>query len=503
MTDDLENNKKSKNKSAQVEQTNEQNVDANNLVDALSGNYSDTEEMDHHEETVDENLQEEQVTDSSIISNLKAEMPLTSEAEYHDHEEEMADISDKTSSVSMDKGKSVVILVVISLIFVFVLYKTLAPIIFKDKSKNLPKESLSNKTIEPPQKIDSSLLDPQIPALPETPKLVVPSAPPAPVPPVVPTIEEGPMLKNDASVAPEAPAPLALPNPLAAIPNPLAAINPSALTPEQKQARLKSTMSVKGGGSSGKSSATLIDSGGDGTAGIALSANRVTATKLGDLSVIVAQGKLIDATLETAINTDIAGMLRAVVSTDVFSEAGFNILIPKGSRLIGTYNSAISLGVTRVTVTWTRLIRPDGIDIAINSPGTDTLGRAGLEGVVDNKYIEIFGNTLMLSLINIGIARFEDTMSNSTGQGTSSTSTTASDGTVTTTTSGTQASNTSTAVNTAAENIMNLGTTIVQQQLSALKPTLTVDQGTKIKVFVAQDLIFPKGSSFNGIKVLQ
>ena len=94
------------------------------------------------------------------------------------------------------------------------------------------------------------------------------------------------------------------------------------------------------------------------------------STTLGDREFIIAQGKLIDAVLETAVNTDQPGMLRALVSNDIYGDSGRTILLPRGSRLIGQYNSDVARGQSRVFVIWQRVIRPDGIDVQLDSGGT-------------------------------------------------------------------------------------------------------------------------------------
>ncbi|MDE0853910.1 MAG: hypothetical protein OSA97_05765, partial [Nevskia sp.] len=73
----------------------------------------------------------------------------------------------------------------------------------------------------------------------------------------------------------------------------------------------------------------------------------------------IAEGKMLAATLETAIDSDLPGRLRAIVTTDVWSEDGSRHLIRKGSRLIGDYRSGLVRGQTRVFVIWTRLLQPD------------------------------------------------------------------------------------------------------------------------------------------------
>ncbi len=56
----------------------------------------------------------------------------------------------------------------------------------------------------------------------------------------------------------------------------------------------------------------------------------------------IMQGAFIRGILETAINSDLPGQVRAVVTQDVYSFDGRRILIPSGSRLIGDYRSGIT-----------------------------------------------------------------------------------------------------------------------------------------------------------------
>ena len=205
-----------------------------------------------------------------------------------------------------------------------------------------------------------------------------------------------------------------------------------------------------------------------------------TATQVSNLDHTIIQGKMIDAVLETAINTDLPGTLRAVVSRDVYAEAGRDVMIPKGSRLIGRYNTGIARGQERIFIIWTRMIRPDGVDIALNSEATDPLGRAGVAGYVDNKYFETFTTALLTSLIAVGAGIIADS---NIDQDIATTVNT--DGS-TTQTGGAGAS----AVSNTFNSLGNISRSIVQQSLDA-RPTITVDQGTRINVFVNHDLVFP------------
>tara|TARA_A100001391_G_scaffold1033_3_gene1430 strand:+ start:24282 stop:25397 length:1116 start_codon:yes stop_codon:yes gene_type:complete len=113
----------------------------------------------------------------------------------------------------------------------------------------------------------------------------------------------------------------------------------------------------------------------------------------------VAQGTMIPAILETAINTDVPGYVRAVVSQDVKSYDGSRVLVPRSSRLVGQYQSGLQAGQTRAYVVWTRLIRPDGVSVALQSPSTTFDGTTGLEGKVDSHFFSRFGSAMLLSVI--------------------------------------------------------------------------------------------------------
>lgn len=113
----------------------------------------------------------------------------------------------------------------------------------------------------------------------------------------------------------------------------------------------------------------------------------------------VTQGTLIPAVLETAINTDVPGYVRAVVSQDVRSFDGTRILVPRSSRLIGQYQSGLQGGQKRAYVIWTRLIRPDGASVNLASPAIGFDGTTGLAGQVNSHFFKRFGSSILLSVI--------------------------------------------------------------------------------------------------------
>jgi len=129
----------------------------------------------------------------------------------------------------------------------------------------------------------------------------------------------------------------------------------------------------------------------------------VRATTIRNRASIIPQGAIIAAVLETPLNSDRPGLARALISQDVRSFDGSRVLIPRGSRLIGEFKAEAGTGLSRVLVTWSRLIRPDGVAIRIGSPVTDALGGAGAPGRINSHFLERFGAAVLQSALTIGV----------------------------------------------------------------------------------------------------
>lgn len=144
-----------------------------------------------------------------------------------------------------------------------------------------------------------------------------------------------------------------------------------------------------------------VNGGQDGGAGT--DDETVRATVIRNRSSVVQQGVIIAAVLETPLNSDRPGMARAVVSQDVRSFDGTRVLIPRGSRLIGEFKADAGSGLRRILVTWSRLIRPDGVAIRIGSPAADALGGAGIPGRVNTHFLERFSGAVLQSALLVGV----------------------------------------------------------------------------------------------------
>ena len=213
-----------------------------------------------------------------------------------------------------------------------------------------------------------------------------------------------------APIAPQvAAAPIARPDPapqpvLSAQPQPGLAVNPYASpTVVFDAGNAPATLAL--GEASGAGEAAGNGASGNGASDFASRIGGVggapaQAKAMGNPTTTVTQGTLIPAILETAIDTNVPGYVRAVVSQDVRSFDGTKVLVPRSSRLIGQYQSGLQNGQKRAYVIWTRLIRPDGASVNLASPAIGFDGTTGLAGKVSGDgFFRRFGSALLLSVV--------------------------------------------------------------------------------------------------------
>ena len=205
-----------------------------------------------------------------------------------------------------------------------------------------------------------------------------------------------------------------------------------------------------GGSSSGVGDMLSL---GSAAAAVAGATGAAHSTRLEDPANTVSQGTLISAVLETAIDSDLPGYARAVVSQDVRSFDGSRVLIPRSSRLIGEYKAGLASGQKRAYLIWTRLLRPDGVSVALASPSVDFSGQAGIGGKVNDHFFARFGSAILMSVLG--------------------TASTLASGGATVVVSGGQSA-----------------ASVAAQRDGQRSPTIRVRQGEPIRVFTARDLIF-------------
>lgn len=286
------------------------------------------------------------------------------------------------------------------------------------------------------------------------PMIAPPPPPPPPQPPAAPVIYR-------AASLPAAPAPSFVPTP-APSPAPAPVYLPQQPLSEPGASRGEVLVIDTTRSSLAPGAAPAAD--GDAAAGrpggsaVAVASGPVRSTRVRRGARTVAQGTLIPAVLETALDSTRPGHVRAMVTRDVTGADGSRVLIPRGTRLFGDYEADLKPGQNRAFVQWTQLVRPDGVSIAIDSPAADRLGRTGIEGRVDSHFLERFGSALLQSTLNLGLGWAGRSIGSDNP------------------------------VIVALPGSTQAGGTAAGTQV---QPTLRVEAGATVTVFVARDLEFP------------
>jgi len=177
----------------------------------------------------------------------------------------------------------------------------------------------------------------------------------------------------------------------------------------------------------------------------------------------VMAGSVIAASLITGVNSDLPGEVTAQVTENVYdSVTGQILLIPQGSRLIGSYDSVVAFGQSRALLVWQRIILPDGSSIEIdNLPATDAAGYAGLSDDVDYHTWALLKGVALSTLLGVG----------------------------TQVTFGSQQSNLVQAIRESTQqNVNQAGQRVVEKNLN-IQPTITIRPGWQLRIVVHKDLV--------------
>jgi type IV secretion system protein TrbI len=121
-------------------------------------------------------------------------------------------------------------------------------------------------------------------------------------------------------------------------------------------------------------------------------------------SYVLQAGTVIPAALITGIQSDLPGLITAQVTENVYdSPTGRFLLVPQGAKLIGSYDSQVSFGQSRVLLVWNRIVFPNGQSIVLeHQPGADTEGYAGLEDGVDYHWGNLLKTAALSTLLGVG-----------------------------------------------------------------------------------------------------
>lgn len=181
----------------------------------------------------------------------------------------------------------------------------------------------------------------------------------------------------------------------------------------------------------------------------------------------VKAGTVIPAIMVGGVNSDLPGQIIGQVTENVYDTAtGGHLLIPQGSKLVGSYSSQVTYGQNRVLVAWNRVIFPDAssLDLA-TMPGADEGGYAGFHDKVNNHYIRTFGGALLMSLFSAGVQLSQPQASN-----------------------GANYSSQQTIAGAIGQQVGEAGLALAQKNLN-IQPTLTIRPGYRFNVMVTKDMI--------------
>jgi type IV secretion system protein VirB10 len=177
------------------------------------------------------------------------------------------------------------------------------------------------------------------------------------------------------------------------------------------------------------------------------------------------EGTIIEAVLTNRLDGAAAGPVNAMVTTPVYARDFQHVLIPAGSRVLGTSTPVSQFGQQRLAVAFHRLIFPNGRSVSLDSPpALNQRGDGGLKDQVDRHYLQIFGASLAIGAL-AGLAQVN------TGVGLAESWTDA--------------------------YRQGVGSSLTQSSMRILDrflnqlPTVTIREGHRLKVYLTADLALP------------
>lgn len=194
-----------------------------------------------------------------------------------------------------------------------------------------------------------------------------------------------------------------------------------------------------------------------------------------NMSEMILSDKPIPAVIARAIDSNNPAPITAYVERNVYAEEGRNVIIPAGSRLIGTLGSVTASAEAtsesaRVQISWERLIRPDGSLFVFQGLTADAQGRAGALGYVDQQLFKKYTLPILTTSLTSATAYFMSPNSNESSDGESPRQQAAND---------------------ARQNFINEMNNIfdeILQDKSNIKPMTYIPAGTRIIVYPNTDL---------------
>jgi type IV secretion system protein VirB10 len=188
------------------------------------------------------------------------------------------------------------------------------------------------------------------------------------------------------------------------------------------------------------------------------------AQKLPTMTYLIPKGAKGDCTLETAIDSQLPGLVTCVLAFDIYGANGKVVMLERGTTLTGETRSQVQQGQNRLFVLWAEARTPTGVTAQLDSPATDALGRSGVTGEVDTHFWDRFGAALLISVVN---GATQAGASYASGAGT----------------------NGGTSINYNPQGANSVMTEVLRNTIN-IPPTIRVAQGERVQILFARDVDF-------------
>jgi type IV secretion system protein VirB10 len=189
------------------------------------------------------------------------------------------------------------------------------------------------------------------------------------------------------------------------------------------------------------------------------------ASRFADQDLMLPKGRQADCVLTTRVDDQLPGFTSCALLNDLYSDNGKTLLLERGSEFWGEYGQINQAGVSRIAANWVRIKTPDGVTVDLSSPGSDTLGGSGMPGHYNPRWPERIGAALLLSVM-------KDVMSAVIAN---------------------QSKGGASVVVSPGQNTIqgagNIADQVIRETLR-VRPNVTINEGTRIAIYVARDLDF-------------
>lgn len=200
-------------------------------------------------------------------------------------------------------------------------------------------------------------------------------------------------------------------------------------------------------------------------------------------TVWLPEGTVIEAVLTNRLDGDAPGPVDCMITTGVYQPGTRVLLIPQGARVLGEASKVSSLGQARLAVAFHRILVPGrrtySIPLDKPMPALGQAGEVGLHDQVNSHYASIFGASLAIGAIG-GLAQI--------GNGSS----------------GFGYDPSVEFRNGVSQSMAQSSSRVLDRFLNRM-PTITIREGTRVKIILTDDLQLPtyamhKGDDSNGPK---